>query len=184
MLTLARVENGGSAPGPPPVADFAQCLLKAVAELETLAELRRVRVDIQIPPGEPVTVPLSAEDCSLLVSNLLLNALQHSPPDSTVQARITFQQRFGSAAKFSLKDHGEGIDSEALPHVFERFFRGDPSRDRATGGAGLGLAICKAIVERATGSIEISSEPGQGTNVTVRLPLAQTESAKPAFASA
>jgi signal transduction histidine kinase len=77
-----------------------------------------------------------------------------------------------------IQDHGEGIDPAALPHVFDRFYRGDPSRARATGGTGLGLAICKAITERAGGSIALTSEPGpdlpnQGTTVTVRLPLAR-----------
>lgn len=185
MLTLARVDSGGgAAPGPPPAADLVQCLQKSVAELESVAELRRVRVEIQVRSGEPIAVPLPAEDCSLLISNLLLNALQHSPADTTVLARISSHHRFGAVAKLSLKDQGEGIDPEALPHVFERFYRGDPSRDRATGGAGLGLAICKAIVERAGGSIEIASEPGQGATVTVRLPLAQAESSKTALASA
>ncbi len=74
------------------------------------------------------------------------------------------------SAVLEIEDHGEGIDPEALPHVFERFYRGDPSRTRSTGGTGLGLAICKAIVERAGGSIAIASQPGQGTTVTVHLP--------------
>jgi signal transduction histidine kinase len=69
-----------------------------------------------------------------------------------------------------IEDHGEGISAEALPHVFERFYRGDPSRTRSTGGAGLGLAICKAMVEKAGGAISIASRQGEGTTVTARLP--------------
>jgi signal transduction histidine kinase len=76
----------------------------------------------------------------------------------------------GLLVLFLVEDQGEGIDAAALPHVFERFYRGDPSRARSTGGAGLGLAIAKAIVERAGGSIELTSLAGKGATVTVRLP--------------
>jgi|HubBroStandDraft_4_1064222.scaffolds.fasta_scaffold1914056_1 signal transduction histidine kinase len=69
-----------------------------------------------------------------------------------------------------VQDFGTGISPESLPHVFDRFFREDSSRSRETGGAGLGLSICKAIVEKAGGSIEIESEKGKGTIVKVRLP--------------
>jgi signal transduction histidine kinase len=79
-----------------------------------------------------------------------------------------------------VKDQGDGIDSAALPHVFERFYRGDPSRNRNTGGTGLGLSICKAIVDGAGGEIHIDSLPDIGTAVMVTLPVAsQTEDAHP-----
>jgi signal transduction histidine kinase len=184
MLTLARVEQTGAAQGPQPNADLAQCLRDSVAEFATLAELRRIRVEVQMPAAEAVPVALSGEDCALLVSNLLLNALQHSPAGSSVQARVTLHQQPQAAAEFTLEDHGEGIDPAALPHVFERFYRGDPSRTRSTGGAGLGLAICKAVVDRAGGSIVLTSQPGQGTSATVRLPLAVQANMNPALASA
>jgi signal transduction histidine kinase len=184
MLTLARVEQAGTVQGQQPAADLALSLRECVAELETVAELRRVRVDTKVPAGETVLVSLNHEDCSLLVSNLLLNALQHSPPDSIVQASVGIEQPPNSIAEFRIEDHGEGIDAAALPHVFERFYRGDPSRTRSTGGAGLGLAICKAVAERAGGSIEIASQPGLGTTVIVRLPLAKEVNITPTLASA
>ena len=77
---------------------------------------------------------------------------------------------WGRAIELVVEDHGEGISADTLPHVFERFYRGDPSRTRSTGGAGLGLAICKAMVDRAGGTITIASQQGEGTTVTVRLP--------------
>jgi signal transduction histidine kinase len=118
-------------------------------------------------------VPMAPEDCSLLVSNLLLNALQHSPAASTVELRLSTEAQ---TAVLVVQDQGDGISAEALPHVFDRFYRGDPSRTRNTGGTGLGLAIAKAIVNKAGGSIKIASQadpslPSQGTEVTVRLPV-------------
>ncbi len=121
-----------------------------------------------------IPVPMAPEDCALLLSNLLLNALQHSPPESTVELCLSVEPQ---TAVLVIQDHGDGIAPEALPHVFDRFYRGDPSRTRNTGGTGLGLAIAKALVNKAGGSIHLASQPGpnlpsQGTTVTVRLPIA------------
>jgi signal transduction histidine kinase len=74
-------------------------------------------------------------------------------------------------ARLTFKDYGVGIPSEELPHIFERFYRGDPSRTRATGGFGLGLAIAKALVEAYGGTISAESTLGKGTCMTVQLPL-------------
>jgi signal transduction histidine kinase len=182
MLALARLESGSSASGGDsgstdtnasraahcrPSSNIAACLRETVTLLETVAAQRAVRV---VMTGEHIAspVPLSAEDCSLLISNLLLNALQHSPRESAVELRLA--NAAGKAA-LTVEDHGDGISADALPHVFDRFYRGDPSRTRSTGGVGLGLAICKAVVEKAGGEIAITSTLGSGTTVTVRLPL-------------
>jgi signal transduction histidine kinase len=98
-----------------------------------------------------------------------MNAIQHSPPRAQVELRVVTQN--GSVA-IMVQDHGDGIPRAALPHVFDRFYRGDSSRARATGGAGLGLAICKAAVEKAGGTIALASEPDQGTIASVQLPRA------------
>jgi signal transduction histidine kinase len=124
-------------------------------------------------------VPVADEDCGMLLSNLLLNAIQHSPANSKVEARLTPDT---DSAVLEIQDNGDGIGPEALPHVFDRFYRGDPSRTRSTGGTGLGLAICKAVVQKAGGAISLASqpdskEPNQGTTVTVRLPLAKETAA-------
>ena len=174
MLTLARVESGvesnvdscaGTASAPL-ACDLADCARQTVAQLETFAAVRDVQVKSSGVPAEPCLVPLAAEDCALLVSNLLLNALQHSPQGSQVEIRISEQS---NTVELVIEDQGDGIDPAALPHIFDRFYRGDPSRTRSTGGAGLGLAICKAIVEKAGATIELTSTPGKGTAAKIRL---------------
>jgi signal transduction histidine kinase len=175
MLTLARVESGSADPLAPPQADLAESLQSTIHELETVATQLGVSVRLISPPAGSFLVPVSAEDCALLFSNLLLNALQHSPPESIVEVRLTGDP---TAVEVQIQDHGEGIDPAALPHVFDRFYRSDPSRTRSTGGTGLGLAIVKAIVLRAGGSIGLDSELGQGTTVTVRLPQVQDSTAR------
>ncbi|HXR37958.1 MAG TPA: ATP-binding protein [Terracidiphilus sp.] len=178
MLSLARAESTTPTDGPAPKADLAECIRQAVTQLEGVAALRDVRVvaanvaESEQPSEIPVR--MAPEDCTLLVSNLLLNALQHSPPASAVELRLAAEAKI---AVLVIQDHGDGIAAEALPHVFDRFYRGDPSRTRNTGGTGLGLAISKAIANKAGGCIEIDSQPdpnlpNQGTTVTVRLPIA------------
>ena len=126
-------------------------------------------MQVTVAAAQPALVAAAPEECALLFSNLLLNALQHSPPASTVELLLMLHPE---TAEFRIQDSGDGIPPEALPHIFDRFYRGDPSRTRSTGGTGLGLAIVQAIVQKAGGSIHIASQPGKGTTVTVTLPLA------------
>jgi signal transduction histidine kinase len=177
MLTLARAESPAPEARRQPGADLAACVRQAIAQLETVAALRGVKVSLaQAAEGASIStvqVPIPFGDCTLLISNLLLNALQHSPSASTVELRL--MDEAGSVV-LVIQDQGDGIPAEALPHVFDRFYRGDPSRGRNTGGTGLGLAISKAIVHKAGGTIEIASQadanlPSQGTTATVRLPV-------------
>ena len=170
MLALAREESAAPDAGQQPVADAGECLRETVARLESVATLRGVRVTVAAQAGGACAIAVNAEQCSMLISNLLLNAIQHSRPGSEVVARVAADDK---TLTLDIEDHGEGIDPKVLPHVFDRFFRGDPSRTRTTGGTGLGLAICKAIVERAGGTISIASQPGAGSTVTVRLPIAE-----------
>ncbi|HTX76580.1 MAG TPA: ATP-binding protein [Terracidiphilus sp.] len=165
MLTLARVESADAA------ASESTCELISCAEdvrehLQPAAELRQVRVAMT-PTDGSATVRLTPEDCFILVSNLVFNAIQHSPSGATVEIGAGTGE---GSAWLTVRDHGEGLAADVLPHAFERFYRGDPSRARATGGSGLGLAIAKGIVERAGGSITIENCADGGAKATVRLP--------------
>lgn len=170
MLTLARVEANTTSPNS--VTDLVETLRQVSQQFESMAELKHVKI-LVLAEG-PVMVEVDREQLQLLCSNLLLNALQHSPAGSAIRAVV---RQNGTNAEMAIEDDGEGIAPEDLPHVFERFYRSDPSRSRNTGGTGLGLAICKAIVSRWQGNIEIASDLGMGTQVSVRFPAAQPSSA-------
>ena len=182
MLTLARVESAG------PLADTraADCdlspiLREVVEQFASLAALRKVHVLVDAPPV--ARVRLREEDARILCTNLFLNALQHSRFGSEVHV---FIEDAADATVLRVIDHGDGVPPEALPHVFEPFFRSDASRNRKTGGTGLGLAICKGICDRAGGAITLRSLPGIGTEAEARLPqpLPAPASAAPAFSHA
>jgi signal transduction histidine kinase len=167
MLLLARAEAAPTTESTVAVVDLAACAHTTVRQFRPMAEVRSVALSLFAP--EPLSVALSSEECALLCSNLVLNALQHSPAHSEVRVEV---EASGSEVVLRVTDQGDGIDPALLPHVFERFSRGDPSRSRNTGGTGLGLAICKAVVERAGGAITLDSELERGTTAVVRLPRA------------
>ena len=106
-----------------------------------------------------------------IVTNLVENALIHTPNDGSVVVEISGSD---DELKMSVSDTGAGIPGNDLPHIFDQFYRADPSRNRATGGAGLGLTIVKRLVEAHGGTVTVASSPGEGTTFTITLPNAQT----------
>ncbi|HTQ11985.1 MAG TPA: ATP-binding protein [Fimbriimonadaceae bacterium] len=104
--------------------------------------------------------------------NLLENAARYTPETGRIEVE---QSREGDEAVVAVKDTGLGIAPEHLPHLMDRFYRADDARARTEGGSGLGLSICKSIVDAHHGTISIDSVVDKGTTVTVRLPIASTE---------
>lgn len=163
MLTLARFDERGSTCESQ--IDLGRETARSLKGLSSYAEARGI--SLRLADCSPdVKVRMTAEALETLVSNLVMNAVQHSSSGSEVLASVRAD---GPKVTLAVQDFGEGISEANLPHVFERFFRDDPSRSRETGGAGLGLSICKSIVEASGGSIEIQSEKGVGTVVRVHL---------------
>jgi two-component system sensor histidine kinase BaeS len=118
-------------------------------------------LEVSVEPGAGVEAdPVRLRQA---VGNLVANALRHTPAGGRVTLR-------GAPGTVVVADTGEGIPADELPFVFDRFRRVDPSRSRATGGSGLGLAIVRQIAESHGGSVAIRSTPGEGTEVTLRLP--------------
>ena len=168
MLTLARAESADVRPSRVGLStDISDALQKTMEQFSPMAELRGITVDCLAQKS--VCVALTAEESGLLLSNLLLNALQHSGRGTRITMAVEEQDK---VVEVRFEDQGDGISPDVLPHVFERFYRSDPSRNRNTGGMGLGLSICKAIVEAAGGEIAIRSSIGVGTTVVLRLPSA------------
>ena len=162
MLVLARVEEVHSLTlhG----SDLSTVLSLVVERLRPAMRMRQV--EINLPEQRPTQAIIEPEDTDLLLSNLLMNAVQYSAPGTTITVAL---KDVGGSVEVLISDEGEGIAPTAMPHIFERFYRADSSRSRSNGGAGLGLAICKAIADRSGGSISISSTVGLGTTVKVVL---------------
>lgn len=127
------------------------------------------QIDPQIGP-----VRMDERRIGRVLANLIANALRHTPAGGSVQVSAQWS---GAGLQVAVQDTGEGIQPEDLPYVFEQFYRGEKSRSRATGGAGLGLAIARGIVEAHGGTIAIESEPGKGTRVRFTLPVSRDERA-------
>jgi two-component system heavy metal sensor histidine kinase CusS len=117
---------------------------------------------------EPVVAELDRTLLQRAVGNLVSNALAHTPRGGAVVLGTSVDS---STIRIKVSDTGAGIPAEALPKVFDRFFRVDSSRSQGSGGTGLGLAIVRSIALLHGGNVEISSEPGQGTRVTFHMPV-------------
>jgi signal transduction histidine kinase len=167
MLRLARVEQWAEEGRRERLGtvDLLATCEAAVSRMTALAAARQIHVKVEGRSG--INIYADSEDMELVWVNLLDNAVRHSPPDSTVHLRL----RDGEPgnATITVEDSGDGIPAAEIPHVFERFHRGDASSTRSCGSFGLGLAICKAIVEAYGGRINLESNPGRGTAVRVQL---------------
>jgi signal transduction histidine kinase len=167
MLRLARAEQwaSGSLRRNLAPVDVGMTCQVAIERLQTVAQQRNVTVDFN--PEAAVRLPADPDDLELVWANLLENAIRFSPAGEMVRISI---QRNNGRGYVEVVDKGPGISASQLPHIFERFHRGDASRARETGGYGLGLAISKALIEAYGGTIEAHSSLGSGTRMVVSLP--------------
>jgi two-component system, OmpR family, sensor kinase len=146
--------------------DLAQTARDCVTLIEPLAETRHMKISCDLPPLECVG---DSERLSQVITNLLTNAITYNKENGEV--RVHGEAKNGSVI-LTVSDNGVGISAEALPHVFDRFYRADSSR--TSGNTGLGLAISKAIVEAHGGEIVVSSQPDVGSVFTMRLPVGES----------
>jgi two-component system OmpR family sensor kinase len=133
------------------------------------ADEAEVTLQMFVSPDLP-TVMLDPQRFTQILDNLIGNGLRHTPKGGTLTIEASM---VNDQLQVVVKDSGEGIAGEHLPHVFDRFYRTNRGRSRATGGAGLGLAIVRAITEMHGGSVKVESEgiPGKGSTFTVSLPI-------------
>lgn len=164
LLLLARSDSGQLRMELVPT-DVEEVLRRAIGSIRDRSP---VPIRMEAPP-RPVGVSGDSHHLLRLFVNLLENAARHTPPDGTITVSV---DPAGEDVRIRVQDTGEGIPPEHLPHVCDRFYRVDSARSRAQGGTGLGLAICQSIVQAHSGSLELESEVGRGTTVTVHLPAA------------
>jgi len=169
LLTLARAEAGEIHIAHARV-DIARCATSIVEQMEPVAEARRIALSCESP--DEIVVIGDAGWLERLLLILLDNAIKFTPEEGRVSVRVG---REGATAKLDVRDSGPGISPEAMPHLFERFYRADPARSRETEGAGLGLALAWWIADAHQGAIEVTSRPGAGSTFTVRLALASPD---------
>lgn len=168
MLRLARAEQWayGTLDRKLEPVDIASTCEGAIEGLRRLATARHA--NIQLSAEDDVLCRADPEDLELVWINLLENAVRYSPYGTQVTMKIG---RTDHRARVVVEDQGPGIPPEELPRIFERFHRGESSRNRETGGFGLGLAIARALVEAYGGTITPESSIGHGTRMVVDLPL-------------
>lgn len=170
VLDLARLESGAL------MLDAARRDLVPLARSVTLsftplAERRAIALAFHAD-GEPLFVQLDAEQMEKVLLNLLSNAFKFTEPGGRVT--VTLRRESGRAL-LEVRDTGVGIAPEQLPRIFERFFQADRTATRRHEGTGIGLGLARELVELHGGEIEVSSQPGVGTLLAVRLPLAPAE---------
>jgi len=146
--------------------DLRQVAGAVVAGFQPSAAERGIVLSLQAPNELP-PVFADPERVGQALRNLIDNALRYTPPGGRVGVSLTAE---GDQVAIAVADTGGGIAPEDLPHVFDRFYRADRSRSRATGGSGVGLAIVKQLVEAQGGGVSAQSEPGRGSTFAFSLP--------------
>ena len=174
LLELAKLDARQVQLHPEPlqIAELAQDVA-----LKFALQAQGAGVSLTVEPAGDL--PLVSGDVGMIervLTNLIENALRFTPAGGAVRALLEPQPR---AVRVTVSDTGAGITPEDLPHVFERFYRADKSRDRTTGGAGLGLAIARQIVELHGSSLEVHSRPGEGARFSFLLSASPPEPRDP-----
>lgn len=163
LLLLARLDAGR--PLSYESTDLSPLVVDAVGDAQAAGHDHKWRLEL---PVEPATVLGDSARLHQVLVNLLANARTHTPPGTTVTARVRRESR---TVVLEVEDDGPGIPPDLLPHIFERFARGDASRSRHAGSTGLGLAIVQAVVTAHGGTVSVRSEPGR-TAFAVAMPAA------------
>jgi two-component system phosphate regulon sensor histidine kinase PhoR len=169
LLQLARLESRQQVSEAVAV-DAATALNSAWKACSSLAEAKEVRLE-KLLPEDPLLVRADSEQLEQVFRNLLENAVKYGPSGATVRVSCDFGPE---GAIFQVRDEGLGIPSQAQPRIFERFYRVEKNRDNQEGSTGLGLAICRHIIQNHGGEIWVESPPqgeAKGSAFFFTLPL-------------
>ena len=166
LLTLVNIDSGGMKLNSADL-DLHELLLEQVKRLAPLA--RENGIELECAAREALEVTGDTVKLQQVIYNVIDNAIKYTPRGVEVHASLS---RSGKRAVIRVSETGIGIPADDLPHIFDRFYRVDKARSRATGGTGLGLSIVKQIVQLHGGTITAASEEGKGTTFIIELPLA------------
>ena len=169
LQELSLAEAGGLTLERRPLV-LADVVDRSTGAVRPRAEAEGIALRVGLPEGLPL-VDVDPRRIGQVLRNLLENGLTHTEPGGEIVVDARADDEW---VEVGVRDTGTGIAAEDLPYVFERFYRADRSRSRATGGAGLGLAIARQLVEAHGGWIEVQSEIGQGARFTFTLPVAES----------
>lgn len=156
------------------IVEMAPTVRRVIKMLRTQADEKGLTITADLDRDSPILIP--EEDLYQIVFNLVENAIKYNQPGGNLVITLDRNEEFGI---LKVSDTGVGIPTDSLSHIFERFYRVDKARSRASGGSGLGLSIVRNLVERSQGQISVESTPGQGSTFTVEFPTFYTEEAEP-----
>ena len=168
LLSLTKVD--GEIDEESEIILMAPTIQRVIRRLSAIAEANGVTIHTELTQDSPILI--LQDDLYQIVFNLIENGIKYNRPGGTLRVVLS---RDEENAYLQVSDTGIGIPEDAIPHLFERFFRVDKARSRQSGGTGLGLAIVRAIVLRSRGDIHVQSVLGQGTTFTVSFPAFDTE---------
>jgi len=169
LLQLARLDQ--RRPLEMGLVDLLSLAADAVQDARIVAPERSIELTVE--PGAAFLVAGDEQRLRQVIGNLVTNARLHTPPGASIRVAIAPGRLANGAPAVVLDviDDGPGMTAEQAQHVFDRFYRADAARTRASGGAGLGLAIVAGLVEAHSGEVSVTSVPGRGADFTVKLPL-------------
>jgi two-component system sensor histidine kinase SenX3 len=164
IINLSRIQDEDPLKNATPIL-LSDLILQAIDESRLTAESREIKIDFI--KNSDSTILGEESQLEMAISNLIENAINYSPNKTNVVVSLN---NIDGLAEIKVKDQGIGISDENIERIFERFYRVDPARSRATGGTGLGLSIVKHIITNHGGDISVWSEEGEGSTFTLRLP--------------
>ena len=168
LLSLTKVD--GQVAEDCEIIKMAPTVQRVIRMISGIAQQNNITIEADLSEDSPVLI--LEDDLYQITFNLIENGIKYNLPGGKLSVRLIRQD---DNAILQVSDTGMGIPEDALSHIFERFYRVDKARSRATGGSGLGLAIVRAIVQRNRGEITVDTELGKGTRFTVSLPVFETE---------
>jgi len=166
-LRLMALAEAGALRLDPQPASIGDTARRAVEAIRPRADAKHIALTVDAPTDMPLA-SFDQERIGQVIANLLENAVRHTPESGAVSVSAETMQ---STVRVTIQDTGSGIPGDEIGHIFDRFHRVDPSRTRATGGAGLGLTVAKQLIEAHGGTIAATSVVGEGSTFTFDLPL-------------